>query len=446
MTAKSPNILWIFGDQMRGQAMSHRGDPNVQTPHLDRLAAEGISFSRAISGTPVCTPFRGALLTGRYPHQSGITTNRAALPENAPTVAKILAAHGYQTAWVGKWHLDGTGPRDSDSNPAIPSTRRGGFSSWWAYQNSNRPFDVTVQADSPEGPVARRLDGYESDVLTDLLLEWIQQHCVSQPDQPFFGVLSVQPPHAPYVAPAEDWARHHAAHLCWRPNVPPVERVRERAGRELAGYYAAIERLDWNVGRIRSALHAMGVDKNTYILFFSDHGDLHGSHGGFRKSTPYEEAINIPLVIGGPLRRHQNYRQSEQLVTAVDLAPTTLGLCGIAPQDTMSGHNFSPLVRGEADPIPVPEAAYLSLYEPSGVSYGMDRPFRGVVTRDGWKYVVLEQQPWLLFNLREDPYELANLAFDRAFLSQRRRMAQMLARLMRETGDSFALPIEDATS
>ncbi len=433
-----PNVLWILADQMRGQAMSHMGDANVHTPELDLLAAQGLSFHRALSGTPVCTPFRGALLTGRYGHQTGVVDNAHGLPPAETTVAHTLGAHGYRTGWFGKWHLDGapTAGDPPDRERVVPAERRGGFADWWGYQNNNNPFAAAVHGDGPGGPETRRLQGYETDALTDLLLEWIGADSGS----PFFGVLSVQPPHPPYVAPPEDLARHHPAHLAWRGNVPDIPRIRQRAGRELAGYYAAIERLDRNLGRIRRRLAEQDLADHTYILFFSDHGDMHGSHGLFRKSLPFEEAVRIPLVVGGPPLPHQNFRECDELVAAVDLAPTTCGLCGIAPPRSMPGHDFSPQVRRRPDPVAAPAGALLSLYGPAGVSYGADRAFRGVVSRDGWKYVALAGQPWLLFNLNEDPWELANLALQRAFQDERRQLQGLLGDMLQACDDSFPLP------
>ena len=440
-----PNILWILCDQMRGQALSHMGDPNVSTPHLDRMAAEGITFGQARSGTPVCTPFRGTALTGLYPHQSGITHNQSRLPETLPTVATLLREQGYDTAWFGKWHLDGSERREDwdTAGNSEKSTSRAGFDTWLGYQNRNRPFDVRVHGPGPASAEVS-LPGYEPDVLTDQLLQWIESHdkAAETRTRPFFAVVSMQPPHAPYVAPAVDMARHHPAAIRWRDNVPPVARIRERAGRELAGYYAAIEHIDGNVGRIRASLERLGLHDHTYLLFFSDHGDMHGSHGAFRKSTAYEEAVRIPLIVGGPPVGHQNYRQSQALVAGIDLLPTTLGLAGVnAPGQTV-GHDFSPLIRKEPSSQTLPSWSYLSLYHPSGTSYGMDRPFRGIVTADGWKLVVLPHQPWLLFNLFEDPYELANVAYHEAFASERRRLSDVLRAAAQSTGDDFAWPEE----
>jgi arylsulfatase A-like enzyme len=327
----------------------------------------------------------------------------------------------------------------SERHRIIQPEHRGGFEDWWAYENNNRPFDCHVHTGSGDSAESFRLPGYETDSLTDLLIDYVHQPTTSQP---FFAVLSVQPPHSPYVAPEDNMRQQHPAHIQFRPNVPPIDRIRETAAIELAGYYAAIERLDWNVGRIRAALAVAGLSDNTYLVFFSDHGDMHGSHGLFRKSSPWEESIRIPFIIGGPSRNHQSRKQFDFPVNHVDIAPTTLGLCGIDKPAYMDGFDYSPWVLNKRpDPVHVPpDSAYMSMVIPSTVSYAVDRPYRGIVTRDGWKYCVLEGQPWLLFNLKEDPYELANLAYVTAFHGIRSRLQQRLVEWISQTDDQFTLP------
>jgi arylsulfatase A-like enzyme len=139
-------------------------------------------------------------------------------------------------------------------------------------------------------------------------------------------------------------ARHNPAQLVMRPNVPPIERVQSQARRELAGAYAQIENLDWNVGRVRQALVEAGLDLDTHLLFFSDHGDMHGSHGQFKKTSPWEESVRVPFIIAGlqPMYAARRGRTSA-LLNHVDIVPTTLGLCGIARPDWMRGVDYSGL-------------------------------------------------------------------------------------------------------
>lgn len=242
--------------------------------------------------------------------------------------------------------------------------------------------------------------------------------------------------------------RHHPADIRLNPNVPAVKDIEERARVELAGYYAAIERIDFNVGRIRDALLRLGIDQETYVIFFSDHGDMHGAHGQFRKMAPWEESIRIPFLVSGPTRRSYKPKRSKALVNHVDIAPTTLGLCGIPVPGEMEGFDYSSIILDPAlnsDSAAMPESAYISLplpqaMQPGPFEEGIDRPFRGVVTRDGWKYVALEHQPWLLYNLNQDPYEMVNLAHSKFYRSQLKRLHDMLNDWIARTEDSFELP------
>ena len=447
-----PNVIWVFGDQHRAAALGCAGDPNLATPNLDRLAAEGWRSTAAVAGSPLCGPFRGSLLTSQYPHRC-VPGNDTPLPDDARTIAHAFADAGYHTAYFGKWHVACAGaapappsvqPPDAFSGPhrsafaTVPRRLRGGFHTRVGYDNNNAPFDTIVHGHDGDAEVTHtRLPGYETDVLTDRFITHLRARAAA--GQPFFAALSVQPPHDPYVAPARWMRRHRPGRVVLRPNVPAVPRVVEQARTELAGYYAAIECLDHNLGRIRAALDTLGITDRTHIVFFSDHGDLHGSQGHFRKHAPWEEAVRIPFIIGG-MGVYGLHRGAEPLlINHVDIAPTTLGLCGIDPPDWMCGTDFSGHRRRDRTRAQPPTAALLQYVEPTRWSKSTDRPWRGVVTADGWKYVCLEHQPWLLFNLNEDPYEQVNLALAPPWHAQRRALHQVLRDLLDSTGDAFAL-------
>lgn len=443
-TRTRPNAIWILGDQHRGQAVGYMGDPNVTTPHLDRLAAEGLTFTQAVAGCPLCCPFRGSMLTGRYPHHC-VPGHEYPLPPTQPTIAHAFREAGYHTAYFGKWHVDGFHERTGRAAMHIvPPERRGGFDHWVGYENNNSQWDSWVHGGAGDDAFHYRLPGYETDCLTDLFIAHLKEQARAQAagrGAPFFAVLSVQPPHDPYVAPAEWMARHTPGGVQLRPNVPRVPWVEEQARRELAGAYAMIENLDWNVGRIRQTLAETGLAENTHLLFFSDHGDLHGSHGQFRKTAPWEEAIRVPFILGG---RQPRYRERIGRVRVpinhVDIAPTTLGLCGLEAPEWMEGTDYSGRRLPGQTPASEPDSAFLQLVVPTRHGDSPDRAWRAVVTRDGWKYAVLEGQPWLLFNLNEDPYEQVNLALNARFATERRRLQERLAAWIADTGDQFALP------
>ena len=461
-TPRRPNVVWIFGDQHRAHATSYRGDGNVFTPNIDNLAREGMRFDCALAGAPWCTPFRGALLTGRYPHQSGVVANGCPLPPQMPAVAHAFAGAGYHTAYVGKWHLDGTNDRDH----YVPPERRGGFHYWMGNDAANNQHECYAFGTDSETPV--RLPGYETDAWSDLLIAHLRTHVggagrggppgggarsgAGADYQPFFAVLSVQPPHGPNLTPTNPVygaPRIHPETLQLRHNVPDVPWIREKARRGLAGYYAMVENLDYNIGRIRSALAGMGVDRDTYVVFFSDHGDMMGSHGQFGKSSPWEESIRIPFLVhrtGGSY--HMRTGVCDAPINHVDIAPTTLGLCGIPVPGEMAGYDYSahckrpdaPEYGGPPQPDREPLSAYLQQIPPKLMRHTVNRPWRAVVTRDGWKYACTPGHDWLLFNTAEDPYEQANYVYDAAFQSQKERCHRLLAHWIAATGDRFSLP------
>ncbi|MGF1449835.1 MAG: sulfatase [Opitutales bacterium] len=452
LPAPKKNVIWIFGDQHRAQAMGYAGDPNVFTPNLDNKAETGLAFSGAVGGCPLCCPFRGSLLSGRYPHHA-VPGHEYPLDPALPTVATAFNAHGYRTSYFGKWHVDGWKEHDGRAGKhIIARERRGGFTDWLGYENNNAQSDCWVHGHLGEEEVELyRLPGYETDDLTDLLLNYIrergEERARDPQSSPFFAALSVQPPHDPYVAPASFMQNHNVGGIEFRPNVPEIPWVREQAGRELAGYYAMIENLDWNVGRVDAALKAAGLDRDTHIIFFSDHGDMHGSHGQFRKTSPWEESIRVPCVIFGSGDTRYSGKGGHRLHAAplnhVDYAPTSLGLCGLPVPDWMQGHDYSHLRLWGKQPVQSdPDSAFLQLVAPSRHADSTDRPWRGLVTTDGWKYVCLEHQPFMLFNLNEDPYELVNHAHNRAYRTERRHLQDRLAQWIADTGDTFPLPVD----
>lgn len=286
---RRPNVIWIFGDQHRAQALGHRGDPNVFTPNIDNLARTGVRFDCAVSGAPWCSPFRGALLTGKYPHQNGVTQTPSALDPSIPTIANPFNDAGYHTAYIGKWHIDGSNKREH----YVPPRRRGNFQYWMGYKNNKNQEECYFYGTESETP--QRLKEYETNGLTTTLLNHLKKHSKKAKNyQPFFAVLSVQPPHGPYVPPTNpdyESLGIHPENIQFRSNVPDIKWIRDRASIDLAGYYSMIQNLDYNLGRIRQTLKELEIDRETYLVFFSDHGDMLWSHAQSGKSTPWEESI-----------------------------------------------------------------------------------------------------------------------------------------------------------
>ncbi|HNY39987.1 MAG TPA: sulfatase [Bryobacteraceae bacterium] len=434
-----PNVIWLFGDQHRAQALSCMHDPNVLTPNIDRMSVDGVHFTQAVAGFPLCCPFRGSLLTGKYPNNC-VVGHEYPLPKGQPTIAEPFKQAGYHTAWFGKWHLCGWHERNGRGAHYISTPgQRGGFDEWVGYDNNNSQWDSWVHGGTGKEAFHYRLPGYETDELTNLFIKYIRERGADK--RPFFAALSVQPPHDPYVAPAEYMRRFAPAKLEMRPNVPNTPEVQDLARRELAGYYAMIENWDDNIARIRTALDATGLGVNTHIVLFSDHGDMHGSHGMYRKMNPFEEAIRIPFIISGSTPRYANRTGRFPVpLNAPDIAPTTLGLCGISKPSWMEGSDFSAFRTGTG-PLPAsPDSAYLQTVVPTGHANSVNKPYRGVVTKDGWKYACFEGTSYVMFNLNEDPYEQVNLAHNSRYRAERKKLIARVRQWVADTGDKFNLP------
>ena len=441
--ADKPNVIWILSDQHRAHALGCNGDSNVNTPNIDCLALQGVNFTGAVSGFPLCCPFRGSMLTGLYPHKC-VPGHEMQLPPEQKTIADIFNENGYDTAYIGKWHLDGFhgGDYARETMHIVPPERRGGFKYWIGYENNNNQYDTWVHGGEGDSAFHYRLSGYETDELTNLFINYIKEKGKDK-NKPFFAVLSVQPPHDPYVAPPEYMDHHNPAKVELRPNVPQVKWVREDAKRDLAGYYAMIENLDLNIGRVVQTLKEEGLFFNTHIMFFSDHGDMMGSHGQFRKTIPHEEAVRVPFIIGGEQVGYYNGRRTGRYnipINHVDIAPTTLGLCGIKKPEYMNGADYSHYRLSFREKDNEPDSAYLQCVVPTGHLDSVDRAWRGIVTKDGWKYVCFQGIQWLMYNLNEDPYEQMNLAFNPRYAMERKKLNDRLRQWIEETEDRFELP------
>ncbi|HET6884468.1 MAG TPA: sulfatase [Pirellulales bacterium] len=440
--AERPNVLLILPDQMRAGAMGCDGNPQVKTPHIDRLAAEGIRFHRTYANVPVCCPARAILLTGTYPHVNGMVANDLRLREDQVMLAEILRDAGYRTGFVGKWHLDG-GPREPGFVP--PGPRRQGFEFWAAYECHHRHFRPTYFRDTP-APIT--VDKFEPEASCDFAVEFLR----SQPkDQPFFLTVQMGPPHDPYGAP-EEYARRYPAERImppenWLPgseaSKPPTAKrgvgaafapyVPTGGREEIAAYYAAITAVDDQVGRLLETLDELGFDDNTIVLFTSDHGDMLGSHGLRRKRKPYDESARVPGIVRWPARIPPG-QVVETLFSHVDMAPTLLALAGIEVPENMQGADLARVALGQT--TDGPDAVLLQIFVPFHPDQ-VARPWRGIVTAD-YTYARFEQEPWLLFDRRHDPAELHNLVGDERHAELQRDLDAKLAALMNQQGDSWA--------
>jgi arylsulfatase A-like enzyme len=433
-----PNLLFVFADQMRGMDMGCAGNAQVRTPTLDRLAGEGTRFPRAYANCPVCTPSRGTILTGRYPLSHRAIANDMPFGPGEVTVAHVLRDAGYRTGYVGKWHLDGV-PRDRFTPPG---ERRGGFDFWAAWNCAHDYFAGKVFRDSPE-PL--ELGGYEPAGHTDLAIEFLRQggEAATRPKRgrPFCLFVSWGPPHAPYdQVPAAYRKLYDADALALRPNVasqPPEGFRRLGAGLDrqaVAGYYAHVTALDEQLARLLAALDEQGAADDTIVVFTSDHGDMLWSQGMCKKEQPWEESIQVPLLIRWP-GRVPAARLCRELIGTVDFVPTLLGLMGVDAPAGVEGADLSPVVRGQ-DGAAGPESVLLT--EPVIVDQGAHqgvREWRGVRTKRCTYARWFDGTGWLLYDNDADPYQRDNLIDSPAHASLRARLDGMLDAHLAAIGD-----------
>lgn len=418
-----PNILFIMPDQLRAQSVGCYGNPEVRTPHIDRMASEALLFEHAFANTPVCCPARANILTGRYAHKNGMMANDLRLRESEVTIAEVLREAGYRTGFVGKWHLDG-GPRMPGFVP--PGPRRQGFEFWAANECSHNHFHNQYFRDTP-APLPVR--GFEPEGWTDLGIEFLE--ATKKDRRPFFLTIQTGPPHDPYKAPEQYRKLYNPARLTMRPN------WRQAPGlpgpNEIAEYYGMITAIDDQVGRILAALDKLGLAGDTIVLFSSDHGDMLGSQGMRLKRKPWEESIRVPCILRYPSRVRP--RRIRDFLTHVDFAPTLLGLCGVKPPATMQGTDLSTLVLGGRQAAP--DSAFFQIFGPYDGD-GTTQGWRGIRTAR-YMYARYESKPWVLYDLESDPYELKNLAGEPGAARLREQLDRQLSQWMRRTGDAWSL-------
>lgn len=423
---RHPNIVFVFADQWRADATGYAGDPNVRTPHLDRLASQALNFTHAVSGCPVCSPYRATLLTGRRPLSHGVFVNDVQLPDEELTIAEILGGAGYATAYIGKWHLDGHGRSNY-----IPPERRQGFEYFKALECTHNYQHSAYYAG--DDPTRRLWDGYDAIAQTQDAIAYLRQAATR--DKPFLLVLSWGPPHNPYeTAPESFRALYQPAAIQLRPNVPASHA--EQARVELAGYYAHCSALDACVGQLWEALRELGIEQDTLFVFTSDHGDLLHSQGQIRKQQPWDEVIRVPLLVRYPRLLGEHGKSLDALINAEDLLPTLLGLARVAVPACVEGLDFSRYMQGAADPSD--GAALLLCAWPFGewTRARGGREYRGLRTRQ-YTYVRSLDGPWLLFDNLADPYQLTNLVNQPAAHQVRAELDALLERKLADRGDRF---------
>ena len=423
-----PNILVLMPDQWRAMDLGAMGNPDVRTPNMDALAADGVLLRNVTANCPVCCPARGTLLTGRFGHEHGVDVNDAPLPDSEITIAETLRDRGYRTGFVGKWHLEGGRRLPGYVRPE----RRQGFDFWAANICSHNYWNMHYFRDSPE-PI--QISGYSATAFTDAAIEFVRQ----DPQTPFLAYVQWGPPHNPYVAPPPYMSMYDPARLTMRENwqgridFRPRQRMGGRS--DIAGYYAAISFLDDEVGRIVAALKETGQFENTVLLITSDHGDMLGSQGTVLKRKPWAESLQVPGIVHYPAALSGGHELTLP-VSHVDLVPTLLGLANVKPQGPVSGVDLSGhlLDPGNQQKGTGPESVYAQSY--TATERSEFPAWRGVRT-ERYTYARFEDRPWLLYDNETDPYQLDNLAGKREHAELQARLDALTAQWFERTGDDW---------
>lgn len=424
-----PNLIYVFADQWRAQATGYNGDPNVRTPHIDRFAQESINLSNMISTCPLCTAYRGSLLTGQYPLSHGLFVNDVPLDPQIPSMGKIFAQQGYDTAWIGKWHVDGQG-RDA----YIPPERRQGFQFWRTLEcthDYNRSAYYAADGES-DSTTARYWEGYDAVAQTQTAQRYIRDH---RGEKPFLLVLSWGPPHNPYGTAPEHYRQlYQGDELELRPNV--TFPLRMFVSHALAGYYAHCTALDDCLGELLATVESCGIADNTIFVFTSDHGDALGSQGITNKQVPWEESIRVPFLLRHPAQFGRTPHTIETPVGAPDLLPTLLGLCDLSIPESIQGLDFSDHLRGGPDPSD--GAALIECIQPIADWWrGLGgREYRGLRTVN-YTYARSLDGPWLLYDNQADPYQLNNLVGQPAYQQLVAQLDRWLQSRLDAQGDGF---------
>ena len=463
--SRPPNFLFIMSDDHAAHAMSCYGSRINRTPNLDRIADGGMRFDNCFCTNSICTPSRAAILTGTWNHVNGVTTLATKMDNRLPTFVKTLQADGWQTAVFGKWHL-GTGPAHC---PA-------GFDDWAVLPGQGIYHNPTFIFRGPDGGRRRVVQGYTTDIITDMCLDWLEG---LDRERPFMLMCQHKAPHRPWVT--DD--KH--AHLFLNEDVPEPDTLQddysERAAaaaaaemrvgvhmhdsdlkaeiprdmpeaelrswayqRYIKDYLRVVASIDDNVGRLLDWLDEQGLAEDTVVVYTSDQGFFLGDHGWYDKRFMYEESLRMPLVMRYP-RLVEAGRHSSDMVLNVDFAPTFLELAGIEPDAHIQGRSFRSILAGNA-----PSDWRQSFY----YRYWMHRSHHNVYAHYGVRtmrhkliYYYADglgqagsvgerfEPEWELFDLQEDPAELHNLIDRPDMAATVTALKDELHRLQAEVGD-----------
>jgi len=433
-SAAKPNVVIIFSDQFRADCIGAAGlNPMGLTPNLDEMANQGTMFTSAICAQPVCAPARGSILTGLYPSKHGTWKNAIALNPNLPTFPKIMKAAGYSTNHIGKWHL---GP-PSDKGP-VAKDFRGGFDDLWQSSNvlesTSHPYEGDLY--DGDGKPMHFENIYRTDYMTNLAQNFLRS---SAAKSPFLLTLSYLEVHHQndidaFVPPKEYQGKYKNF---WVP-----QDLRPLPGTwpsQLGDYYGSVAKMDETVGTIRRTLKETGLDKNTIVMFVSDHGCHFKTRNTEYKRSPHESSIHVPLIFEGP--GFNRGLKIPEMISHVDIAPSLLATLGLNALPSIHGRNFLPLLDRKTEGWR--DEAYFEMSEfVTGRGLRTPQYTYAVATPKvpGWKAVngADRYQEYMMYDRWADPFQHVNLAGRATYKQEAEKLRARLAERIAEVSGSRA--------
>jgi arylsulfatase A-like enzyme len=447
-----PNIIFILIDDARWDDFGCTGHPFSRTPNLDRIAREGLSFRNAFATTPLCSPSRASFLTGLYPHSHGITdnTDRSAASHRLATFPQSLQRAGYETAFLGKWHMG------NDDSP------RPGFTRWACLKGQGSTFDPELNVDGR----AVKTSGYVTDILSARAVEFVRRprskpfllyfaHKAMHPEATQAADGSVSDPGASNFIPAERHRNLYAGvKVPRRPNaadtlqgkpalqrkisgLPPLGPATGSSDAAILGRLRMLAAVDDSMGELLQALAATGQLDRTLIVVTSDHGYFYGEHGlSVERRLAYEEAIRIPLLLRyAPLIDAGGTR--DQLVLSLDLAPTLLELAGAAAlPGSLQGRSLVSLLGREGGRVHGVRDAFVVEHFSDNVFPRVAKMGYQALRTERWKLIHYVDLAGMdeLYDLQSDPYEMKNLIGVPHAAGELRQLRAELSRHLRISG------------
>jgi arylsulfatase A-like enzyme len=439
---KRPNLLFVFSDQQSRDMVGCYGNEDLITPNIDRFASEGIKFEQSISSCPLCTAYRGMLMSGQHSLYNGAVFNDVPLlADNGRYFGHVLRDAGYKTGYIGKWHLLG-GDRD---RPIPPGKMRYGFDGTFLSNNCttnfNNPDECFYWNDKGEKVIFHDWEVFGQ---TNQALTFLDQFS-SESEEPFALFVSWHPPHDwgihldslvyQYDTSPELMNLYDPKKIRLRPNVKDFPAIR----RAYQGYYGMISGVDKAFGWLMEKLRQKGLEENTLVVFTSDHGDnLHSHDLAICKRTPYDTSIRTPLIMRFPNHLQRN-KSTELIINPMDMMPTAIGLLGLDIPASVQGQDLSSaILKGKEDTV---KSAPLYFFNPAwrGVytleyTYAVGKFSQHAIAKNG--SLIMKEYPInVLFDRRNDPYQMRNLYDDKNSSSLKKEMAKLTKEWMDKFDD-----------